>query len=90
MNDMMVNGYPGKLQGEDIPYLARIEAIADAFDAMTSKRTYRDSLPLNIVKSEIEKGKGTQFDSSLADAFLNILDNYYDEIEEIQKKYQQN
>ncbi len=49
------HGYPGKLQGEDIPYMARIAAIADTFDAMTSKRTYRDPLPLEVVKAEIEK-----------------------------------
>ena len=80
-------GYPGKLKGEDIPYLARIAAVADAFDAMTSKRTYRDSLPLEIVKQEIEKCKGSQFDPNCADAFLDILNNHYDEIKEIQEKY---
>ena len=80
-------GYPGKLAGEDIPYLARIAAVADTFDAMTSKRTYRDSLPLDIVKEEILKCKGTQFDPTIADVFLNILNNHYDEIEEIQNKY---
>ena len=42
-------GYPGKLEGENIPYLARIAAVADAFDAMTSKRTYRNSLPIDVV-----------------------------------------
>ena len=68
-------GYPGKLKGEEIPYLARIAAVADAFDAMTSKRTYRNSLPLDIVKTEIEKCKGTQFDPECADAFLDILNN---------------
>lgn len=81
------SGYPGKLKGEDIPYLARIAAVADAFDAMTSKRTYRDSLPLEIVKQEIEKCKGTQFDPNCADAFLDILNNHYDEIKETQEKY---
>ena len=80
-------GYPGKLKGEDIPYFARIAALADTFDAMTSKRSYRDSLPLDIVKAEIEKNKGTQFDPKLADVFLDILNNHYDEIDEIKKKY---
>ena len=80
-------GYPGKLAGEDIPYLARIAAVADSFDAMTSKRTYRDSLPIDIVKQEIEKNKGTQFDPKYADVFLDILNNHYDEIEEIKNKY---
>lgn len=81
------NGYPGKLKGEDIPYLARITAIADSFDAMTSKRTYRDSLPLDVVKSEIKRCKGSQFDPNYADAFLDILNNEYSKIEEIRAKY---
>ena len=81
------NGYPSKLKGEDIPYLARITAIADSFDAMTSRRTYRDSLSLDIVKAEFEKNKGSQFDPKLADIFLDILNNHYDEIESIQQQY---
>ena len=81
------NGYPGKLKGEDIPYLARIAAVADSFDAMTSKRTYRNSLPLDVVISEFERCKGTQFDPNLADVFLDILKNDYDKIEEIRKKF---
>lgn len=81
------NGYPGKLKGEDIPYLARIAAIADSFDAMTSKRTYRDSLTLDIVKLEFEKNKGSQFDPKLVDVFLNILNNDYNKIEEIRRKF---
>ena len=80
------HGYPSKLVGEDIPYLARIAAVADTFDAMTSKRAYRDPLPLDIVKSEFEKNKGTQFDPQIADVFLGILNNNYDEIEKIQNK----
>lgn len=80
-------GYPSKLEGESIPYLARIAAIADTFDAMTSKRSYRDSLSLDIVKQEFEKNKGTQFDPKLADLFLDILNNHYNEISKIQQKY---
>lgn len=80
-------GYPGKLQGENIPYLARITAIADTYDAMTSKRAYRDPLSIDIVKAEFEKNSGTQFDPKLVPVFLDILNNHYDEIEEIQKKY---
>ena len=80
-------GYPGKLVGEDIPYFARIAAVADAFDAMTSKRTYRNSLEINIVREEIEKNLGTQFDPELGKLFLNIIDNEYNKIEEIKKKY---
>ena len=82
------HGYPSKLVGENIPYLARIAAVADSFDAMTSKRTYRDSLPLDVVKQEIEKNKGTQFDPNIADVFLDILSNHYNEIEAIKIKYQ--
>ncbi len=81
------NGYPAKLKGEDIPYFARIAAIADTFDAMTSKRTYRDALPLETVIAEIERCKGTQFDPKLADVFLDILNNNYDEVKEIQDRY---
>ena len=80
-------GYPGQLKGEEIPYLARIAAVADSFDAMTSRRVYRDSLPINVVIEEIEKNKGTQFDPSVADAFLDILRNNYDKIKEIQEKF---
>lgn len=78
------NGYPGKLAGANIPYLARVAAVADTFDAMTSRRAYRDPLPLNIVRSEFEKNSGTQFDPEIVPVFLDILDNHYDEIEKIQ------
>ena len=81
------NGYPGRLKGEEIPFMARIAAVADTFDAMTSKRSYRDPLSLDIVKAEIEKYSGTQFDPEIAKVFLNILDNEYDSIKEIQEKY---
>lgn len=80
-------GYPGMLKGDDIPYLARITAIADSFDAMTSRRTYRDSLSIDIVISEFKKYKGTQFDPRLTDAFLDILKNHFDEVQQIQEKY---
>ena len=80
-------GYPSKLKGEDIPYLARIAAVADSFDAMTSRRTYRDSLPIETVIHEFETNKGTQFDPKIADVFLDILKNDYNEIEEIMNKY---
>lgn len=80
-------GYPGKLKGEEIPLLARIACVADAFDAMTSKRTYRNKLPIEVVTEEIEKNSGTQFDSKIAKVFLDIIKNDYKEIEEIQKKY---
>ena len=81
------NGYPSRLKGEEIPYLARIAAIADSFDAMTSKRVYRDSLPVETVISEFERCKGTQFDPKLTDVFLDILRNDYNSILDIQEKY---
>ena len=80
-------GYPKGLKGEQIPLAARIAAVADTFDAMTSKRTYRDALPLETVIAEIEKCSGTQFDPKIASVFLDILKNDYKEIEDIQKKY---
>lgn len=80
-------GYPEKLAGEAIPLYARIAAIADTFDAMTSKRSYRNALPLDIVKEEIAKCAGTQFDPELANVFLDILTNEYDKIQEIQNKF---
>lgn len=81
------SGYPENLKGEEIPYLARIASIADSFDAMTSKRTYRNALPLETVISEFRRCKGTQFDPELTDVFLDILENHLDEITEIQKMY---
>lgn len=80
-------GYPEGLSGEDIPLLARITAVADTYDAMTSKRSYRDALPLEVVRMEIEKCSGTQFDPTISKAFLDILDNQYSEIREIMQNY---
>ena len=81
------HGYPSQLAGENIPYLARITAVADTFDAMTSKRSYRDALSLETVISEFERCKGTQFDPKIADVFLDMIRNHFDEIQEIQEKY---
>ncbi len=67
-------GYPDGLAGKDILEEARIIAVADAYDAMTSRRSYRDALPQAAVRSEIEKGKGTQFDPVFADIMLRIID----------------
>ena len=80
-------GYPEQLKGENIPYLARITAVADTFDAMTSKRVYREAITLDKVIEEIRSCRGTQFDSTIADAFLDILENDYNSILEIQQKY---
>ncbi len=66
-------GYPDHLAGTDIPEEARIIAVADAYDAMTSRRSYRSILPQDTVRSEIETGKGTQFDPTFADIMLQIM-----------------
>lgn len=81
------NGYPSKLKGSDIPYLARIVAVADTFDAMTSGRTYRDPLPMDVVISEFKKNKGSQFDPYIVDTFLEILEKKPLDIKKIQNKY---
>lgn len=66
-------GYPDGLKGEEIPEEARIIAVADAYDAMTSHRSYRDIIPQDHVKSEIEKGMGTQFDEKFARIMLEMI-----------------
>ena len=66
-------GYPDGLSGEDIPEEARIIAVADAYDAMTSNRSYRDIIPQEVVKGELEKGSGTQFDPQFAAIMLEII-----------------
>lgn len=68
------NGYPEGISGLDIPEVARIIAVADAYDAMTSNRSYRGVLPQEKVRDEIEKGKGTQFDPQFADIMLEMID----------------
>lgn len=67
-------GYPNGLAGEKIPEVARILGVADSYDAMTSNRSYRKALPQEVVRGEIEKGKGTQFDPDIADIMLQIID----------------
>ena len=67
-------GYPDGLKGEEIPEEARIIAVADAYDAMASKRSYRDVLPQQVVYGEIKKGKGTQFDPVFADIMLVLME----------------
>ena len=66
-------GYPDGLFGDSIQEEARIIAVADAYDAMTSKRSYRGILPQEQVRDEIEKGRGTQFDPVFADIMLQII-----------------
>ena len=66
-------GYPEGLQGEDIPLSARIMAVADVFDALTSKRVYKPAFPLQEALNIIEEGKGTQFDPKCVEVFMAAL-----------------
>lgn len=78
------SGYPEGLKGEEIPFVARIICCADCFDAMASKRVYKEPFPLDDIISEFERCKGTQFDPHIADVVVkmmkeNILKPYTDE-----------
>lgn len=78
-------GYPDRLSGENISCEARIVGIADAFDAMSSKRVYRPALPLPSIKDELIKGKGTQFDPTFADIFIEMFE--HGELDSIMQAY---
>ncbi|MDD2715980.1 MAG: GAF domain-containing protein [Candidatus Wallbacteria bacterium] len=67
-------GYPEGLKGDTIPLFARIIAVADTFDAMTSNRPYREGLPLAFAVDEIRKNSGSQFDPKIVTAFLSALE----------------
>ena len=67
-------GYPQGLKGDEIPEIARIIACADAYDAMTSQRSYREPIPQHIVREEFVKGIGTQFDPEFARNMLHLID----------------
>jgi response regulator RpfG family c-di-GMP phosphodiesterase len=66
------SGYPQKMKGDEIPFRARIFAVADTLDAMTSDRPYRAALPLQTARDVIERGSGTLFDPLVAAAFLRV------------------
>ena len=68
------HGYPQGLKGEEIPEMARIIGIADAYDAMTSNRVYRKSLSNETVISELKRCSGTQFDPKLAEFFVRMVE----------------
>jgi len=78
-------GYPEKLHGEVIPLSARIMAVADVFDALTSPRVYKPAFPLEKALSIIEEGKGTQFDPKCVEVFMDSLD----EVKVVLGKYNQ-
>lgn len=67
-------GYPDGLAGEDIPMEARIICVADSYDAMTSDRAYRKHLDQDVVRGEIERCSGSQFDPEVARAMIQIID----------------
>lgn len=69
-------GYPEGLKGNEIPFLAKIIAVADSFDAMTSDRTYRYKMQLDSAIRQLEKGAGTQFDPHIVKVFVEILTEY--------------
>jgi HD-GYP domain-containing protein (c-di-GMP phosphodiesterase class II) len=74
------NGYPHRIAGEAIPLMARLLAVADTFDAMSSTRSYRAAMARGFVLAEIERCAGSQFDPKLAKLFLSIDLSEYDRI----------
>ena len=68
------NGYPTGVAGKKIPEIGRIIAVADAYDAMTSNRSYRKLLPQETARAEIGTGIGTQFDPDFAKIMLEMID----------------
>ena len=66
-------GYPDGISGEDIPVEARIIAVTDSYDAMASRRSYRDPLAQEIIRAELERGRGTQFDPEFTDVMLQMI-----------------
>jgi len=69
------NGYPRRIKGNDIPLFARILCIADSFDAMISRRPYKNNRSVDFALAEIEKGSGKQFDPELATIFIDLVKN---------------
>ena len=70
---ILPKGYPRGLKGEEIPFLGRILAVCGSFDAMISKRAYKEPLSVEYAMGELEKNKGTQFDPRVADAFIELI-----------------
>ena len=72
------NGYPNGLSGKNIPEIARIICVADSYDAMASNRSYRKVLPQEVVREQIVEGRGTQFDPTVTDIMLQMIDEDVD------------
>ena len=66
-------GYPRKLAGEEIPLTGRVLCVADAFDAMTSSRSYKDPIPVDRALEILEKEAGKQFDPNLVKVFVELV-----------------
>ena len=79
------NGYPEGLHGEVIPLSARIMAVADVFDALTSPRVYKEAYPLDVALKMLEDGSGTQFDPKCVEVFIEALP----EVKVIWRRYNQ-
>ena len=67
-------GYPNGIKGKEIPILGRILAVCDSFDAMVSRRAYKEKLSVEYAIGELENGKGTQFDPDVAQAFIELVE----------------
>jgi len=80
-------GYPEGLRGDQIPFLARITAVADSFDAMTSDRTYRPRLSLQQSLEQLTEGMGAQFDEKVVQAFVELSADYDAMLTEFENKY---
>ena len=80
------SGYPNKIKGEEIHLYARIVSIADVFDALSSKRVYKDAFPLEKTLQIMSEGRGTHFDPFLIDLFIANIDQFL----EIQKLFPDN
>lgn len=81
------SGYPEGLKGNEIPLLARIVSVADAFDAMLSDRHYRSKLDLKSAIDQLIEGSGTQFDGDIVRLFISMLDNFKDIQKELASTY---
>lgn len=77
------NGYPDKLKGEEIPYLARLLALCDSFDAIVAKRPYKEAKTIEYALEQIKNSENTQFDKELSEKFITMIEENKEEIEKI-------
>ena len=75
------------MKGDEIPFLARIISVADAFDAMTSDRQYRSKLNIEEAKKQLTLNSGTQFDSDVVNNFITLLEDFDEMQKEIEHTY---